>query len=64
MTEPERMAALAEKLKCLSDELHAAAGEFDELGIPRHASEVRNWANHASIYANHLMVRVIQGAPA
>lgn len=61
MTDPERMAALAETLKRISDELHAVAGEYSALGIESHASETRCAAGLLSIYSHQLTARIQRG---
>lgn len=46
--------ALADKLARLSDKLHAASGEIEALGWPRHALQLSWMTSMTSIYSHQL----------
>lgn len=45
---------LAERLTRLSDELHAASGEIEAVGWPRHSIQLSGMSSLTSIYAHQL----------
>lgn len=58
MTDPERMAALAEKLRRLSDELYEAGGELMAIGWERHSEQVYSACSLIGIYAAQVAARI------